>query len=233
MLVTQIVAEAVAALIGGDIKAGEQILGSLDALALDREKEAARAAAVPSAITSPNIVSLVPHGARTPPLSIQVPMFLRDGFTCRYSHCQRKTIIPPIFRALSLQYPDLIRWNKNWRNTHPVVWLHTARVEHVVPWAYSSSSHPDTNLITTCYWCNQIKSKRQKQDLGWDIVDPIPTSWDGLASSLSKLASIVSMDADRRAVAYFKAWVGAVHAGYSSIVTLPTTQRLERESCED
>lgn len=216
MSVPQIVGEAVAALISGDVEVGERMLRSLDVSALDREKEAARSAARLAAATSPGIVSLGPHGIRTPSPAIQFLMFLRDGFTCRYRHCQRKTIIPPIFRALSLRYPDLIQWNKNWRGTHPVVWLYSASVEHVVPWVSSRSSHPDTNLITTCYWCNQIKSKRRREDLGWDIVEPVSTSWDGLASSLSELVNIVSGYADGKAITYFNAWVRASQAGRSS-----------------
>jgi hypothetical protein len=231
MQVTQIVAEAVAALIGGDPEAGERILTSIDAFALARqkarEKDAARVAARLSAARTATTVSLAPHGVRNPPPAIQFPMFVRDGFSCRYGHCQRRTIIPPVFRALSLRYPDVIRWNKNWRDTHPVVWLYTASVEHIVPWTVSRSSHPETNLITTCYWCNQVKSTRRKQDLGWEIVDPTPTSWDGLAGSLRQLVNIVSTRTDVGARAYFNAWVGAVQTGPSSITTMvPAPRRI-------
>jgi len=210
MSVIQIVGEAVAALLSGDTEASERLLRSLDVSALEREKEDAknfvRIASKPSTVVNSSTVRLDPHGNRTPPPSIQIEMFRRDGFTCRYKHCQRKTFIPPLFRALSLQYPDLIRWHKNWRGTHPLVWLYTASVEHIVPWADSRSSNPEINLITTCFWCNQIKSRRRKEELGWEIVDPVQTSWDGLTSSFCKVLSIVSESADQTALNYFSSW---------------------------
>lgn len=219
-----IVAEAVDALIAGDIRGGERLLRSLDAPSLQAEMERARAGARPSAMASPATVSLVPQGARTPPPAIQVPMFRRDGYSCRYDHCQRKTILPPVFRALSLQYSDLLKWNKNWRGTHPVVWLYTTSVEHIIPWAESRSSHPEDNLITTCYWCNQIKSRRRRQELGWDLADPVPTSWQGLGNSLAALVSVVLARADGTARTYFNTWIRALGAEVSSTKVATATR---------
>jgi hypothetical protein len=208
--VPEVVAEAVRALLSGAERAGRRLLLSLDEKVLEAEKERARLAIRVAATTQLGAMTLVPHGGRTPPPKVQMRLFANDGYVCRYQHCQRKTIIPPVFRALSVAYPRILRWNKNWRGTHPVVWLYTSSVEHVIPWSLSRSSHMEENLITTCYWDNQLKSKRRHEDIGWTLSKPSRIGWSGLSELAKPLIERVWTAADESARRYFAAWVAAI-----------------------
>ncbi|HEV2125489.1 MAG TPA: HNH endonuclease, partial [Chloroflexota bacterium] len=171
--VVDIIRAAADAIISRDSEASRAWLESIDEAALSAERQRLRAAARATAIASKKgapatdrtVVQLA--GSRNLSESLRAQAFFRDGFVCRLSHCRRLTIVPPVLRLLDAAHHDILRYDPNWNGTHDLFWLYMASGEHVRPWSLGGSSDVGENVATTCYWCNQLKSARENQGLGW------------------------------------------------------------------
>lgn len=122
----------------------------------------------------------------TPPAKV-VAVFRRDGFRCRY--CGGEVVPTPVLRAASLVWPDLIRFNLNFRAdvTHPAIVTRSASIDHVRPHAHSGSSEELDNLVTACWPCNVQKGEFSLERLGWTLKDEQRDGWDGLVSGYRTL----------------------------------------------
>ena len=110
----------------------------------------------------------------------QVSVFLRDGFTDRYSG--KKLVFPGSLRLLSQRLPAEIPFHSHWKMTecHSLYWDLQATVDHVRPVALGGS-HEMNNLVSTSMNNNLAKGHRTLGDLGWNRQEPgTLLDWDGL-----------------------------------------------------
>jgi hypothetical protein len=117
--------------------------------------------------------------------------FQRDQFTCRYAHCQRRTIYLPVLKELSRLFPDALPYQRNWRpvQSHIVYWMWSTSLEHRVAFPFGGTSEP-ANLLTACYQCNDVKNYLPFETLGWRLTEPATSHWDGLRRYLPRLSHI-------------------------------------------
>jgi len=111
----------------------------------------------------------------------QLSVFYRDRFTCRY--CGKRVVFVPALRLLSTLLPEDFPYHPNWkwRSCHQAYWCLAACLDHLVPIARGGSNTPD-NVVVCCDRCNGAKSCYTLAELGWELRDPPPGDWDGLAS---------------------------------------------------
>jgi hypothetical protein len=117
--------------------------------------------------------------------------FQRDRFTCRYAHCQRRTIDLEVLKALSRLFPDILPYQKNWYpvRSHIVYWTWSTSLEHREAFPLGGTSEPH-NLLTACYQCNDLKNYLPFEALGWKLTEPTTSDWDGLRRYLPQLQRI-------------------------------------------
>jgi 5-methylcytosine-specific restriction endonuclease McrA len=137
-----------------------------------------------------------------PGVSAKAAVFVRDSFTCSY--CGRRTIPPDILKLLSVRFGDTFGYQKNWKPpTHRSYWDISTSVDHVVPVSAGGDWRQLTNLATACYRCQEQKSNRSLEDLGWPL-RRVKGNWDGLARSYASLWSVVGRPAGDH-----QAWIKA------------------------
>ena len=127
------------------------------------------------------------------PDALMLTTFERDHFTCRYSHCKKRTIYIPVLQALSALFPDIIPYHSNWTplEEHIIYWTYCTSLEHRISFPHGGTSNPE-NLITACYLCNDIKNMIRATDLGWEVGKIQAEDWDGLKSYLPALMEAVA-----------------------------------------
>jgi hypothetical protein len=109
-----------------------------------------------------------------------VAVFVRDGFTDRYSGT--RLIFPGTLRALSLLINDAFPYHRNWKQnaTHPAFWELYPTIDHVVPVARGGADD-ESNVVTTSMLRNSAKSNWLLDELGWSTQLFAPAvGWDGL-----------------------------------------------------
>ncbi len=121
----------------------------------------------------------------------ELATFQRDRFTCRYAHCQRRTVYLPVLKELSRLLPDALPYQRNWRpvQSHIIYWTWSTSIEHRVAFPFGGTSEPE-NLLTACYQCNDVKNSLPLDTLGWKITEPAKSDWDGLSRYLPRLRRI-------------------------------------------
>lgn len=138
---------------------------------------------------------LLPQKARRIPVRKpdEIATFSRDRFTCRYVHCQRRTIYIPVLKEISRIMPNSLPYQSNWRpvQSHILYWTWSTSLEHKISFPYGGDSEPE-NLITSCYQCNDLKNYLPFETLGWEISEPSASEWDGLIGYLPSLKEIKS-----------------------------------------
>lgn len=119
--------------------------------------------------------------ARRPwPLSRTMRVFLRDGFTDRYSG--KPLVFPGTLRALSLLLPEVFPYQKNWKQSeaHPAFWELYPTIDHVIPLARGGPDN-EGNVVTTSMVRNAAKANWLLEELGWSTTPaPLVQDWDGL-----------------------------------------------------
>lgn len=120
------------------------------------------------------------------PISLQLKVFHRDHYTCRY--CGKPTIFIGILRLMSLEFPDDFPYHKNWKwkNTHPAYWELTTSCDHKIPVARGGDNNIE-NLVTACYKCNSMKTIWTLDELGWELKEIDNSEWDGLINNFIRL----------------------------------------------
>jgi len=107
-------------------------------------------------------------------------IFLRDGFTDRYSNTP--LVFPGTLRAISLLLPEDFPYQRNWRQseTHAAFWELYPTIDHVVPLARGGADSAD-NVVTTSMLRNAAKANWTLEELGWSVsLAPPGEKWDGL-----------------------------------------------------
>ncbi len=136
----------------------------------------------------------------TGPLTVQVRVFYRDGWMCRW--CHRPTVFSPVFRLLqqlverSGHAGPLAYFHPRWRRDAAPLLDHLgAVIDHVEAFAAGGAS-AEANLVTACNKCNARKNSRTSADYQRERPGrPVkgrygePQHWDGLASLFLVLAA--------------------------------------------
>src|SRR5713101_6697235 len=120
-------------------------------------------------------------------MPVQVTVFRRDHFTCRY--CGRRTVLPPVLRLLSIALKEVFPYHAHGKMSecHLAFWRDLASCDHLVPVARFGSS-TEHNLVTACYMCNSMKQNWTVEELGWQVREiSTQETWDGLSNSFPKL----------------------------------------------
>jgi hypothetical protein len=138
-------------------------------------------------------------------------VFQRDGYLCRY--CGRRTVPPAILRAASLVWPQYLPYNPNWRAdaTHPIFATLSASVDHVEPRAHGGSSVDQDNLVTACWPHNSQKGELTLEHLGWVLLPPRSTDWDGLVGVYPSIWQVAAALATPAQKAYHLRWLRALY----------------------
>jgi len=118
---------------------------------------------------------------------VQIEVFRRDGWTCRY--CGGQTIFTPAMALLGELFPDHFPYVATWKGgaTHPAVTARAAVVDHVVPGSLGGAWLDQSNMVTACWPCNERKGDLTLQILGWSLHPSADTSWDGLTTKYRRL----------------------------------------------
>lgn len=140
--------------------------------------------------------------------SIKLDILRRDSFTCRY--CGIRTVFLPVLRALSAMFPDPFPVDDGWtlQGTHPAYNLLSATYDHVVSPTQGGESDPG-NLVTACWPCNSGKSNYTVEEIGFELLPPSDSDWDGLTGVYPELCKSLSVE-DR---VYHVPWLKAISSG--------------------
>jgi hypothetical protein len=107
-------------------------------------------------------------------------VFLRDGFTDRYSG--ERLVFPGTLRLLSLVLPEEFPAHPNWKMSasHLVYWQLFPTIDHVVP-VTRGGKDDVSNWVTTSMLRNSAKAHWTFEELGWSLHPPgSAEAWDGL-----------------------------------------------------
>jgi hypothetical protein len=191
--VEALVKAAVVAVIAGEMEAARQSLREINFACFTSERAQAMAQVWGSHST---VIKPARPSQQTPRVPVRtadvLATFQRDRFTCRYAHCQRRTIYLPVLKELSRIFPNVLPYQRNWRpvQRHIVYWTWSTSIEHRVAFPFGGTSARE-NLLTACYQCNDIKNYLPIESLGWRITDDSPQSdWDSLTAYLPHLRRI-------------------------------------------
>ena len=145
-----------------------------------------------------------------------VAVFRHDRYSCRY--CGSRVVPPPILRAASLLWPELLPYNPNWRTdvTHPIFAARTASIDHIHPRSRGGAEDVD-NFVTACWPCNTQKADQSLERLGWKLLEITTEDWDGLVNSYPVLWSTAKHNAIESDVRYHLSWLKSF--GFSGLGT--------------
>ena len=187
--VQELLEEAIKSILAKDFQSAKDYLSKIDPAILTEERTDALKRVGELTKNLPKLKEKLPRqSVRNADVNAT---FQRDHFTCRYKHCQRKTIYIPVLRELSRIFPDIFAYHKNWKfeKSHIIYWIYSTSLEHKISFPYGGNSKTD-NLITACYLCNDTKNHYPFEALGWEINEPIISEWDGLKRYLPQLKMV-------------------------------------------
>ena len=192
-MISELIERAVHAVLANNREEARQALVSIDFAQLITQREQARDAIWKAPERKKRSSSPSGKSKREPVTATnQRATFERDHFTCRYAHCQRRTIHLPVLKALSALFPDILSYHSNWKpvEKHILYWAYSTSLEHKVSFPHGGTSAPE-NLITTCYQCNDLKNMLHISELGWEITELAQSDWDGLSQYARDLQALV------------------------------------------
>jgi 5-methylcytosine-specific restriction endonuclease McrA len=188
--------DVVVALITGDRASALPALRAIDFGALVKLRTCSRSRAwarppgeTPYRASSPRAKRLDTSSA------VKRATFARDKYTCRYAHCQRRTVDLEVLKLLSTAFPGVLPYHSNWKpvEDHILYWTYSTSLEHIISFPAGGTSHPD-NLVTACYLCNDTKNRLPLERLGWVIGPPAESTWSGLIEYRTKLSKVVNQE---------------------------------------
>lgn len=164
----------------------------------DPPREAQRISRAPSGTPIP------PAARRAIPFRLQLRVFRRDRFQCRY--CGIRTVFVPALRLISIAFPSEFPFDPQWREqkTHRAYWRFAASASHLLS-PDRGGKNEMANLVTACYRCNAAKGGAALGDIGWILLSPSGEPWDGLVAAFRRLAPIAVVKAPS-----LRVWVRAV-----------------------
>ena len=186
------VRNAVVALCEGRVSEAEQALHAIDFPGLRRDRHAAYARVWPAA----GFKKLSPGTKRKDPSAAEkLATFIRDRYTCRYSHCRRPTVSTDVLRLLSKVFPEVLPYHPNWKDCdrHILYWTYSTNLEHLKSFTeIGLSAAAAENLITACYECGDIKNYLTIEHLGWSVTEPPDTDLNGLTEYIPRLKTAIA-----------------------------------------
>ena len=137
---------------------------------------------------------------------MQAAIYRRDAFQCRY--CGAELIPTAIMEFLGVLYHTAFPFHSGWKvgDTHPAILSRSPVVDHIDPGATGGDWRSEGNLVTACWPCNGRKADFTLERLGWRVIEPPNSKWDGLVSYYAPLWQI----AGRPKPAYHLAWMRAL-----------------------
>jgi 5-methylcytosine-specific restriction endonuclease McrA len=135
--------------------------------------------------------------------------FRRDRFQCRY--CGGRVIPVAVMSVLSHVYPEELPYDFRFKrgSVHPMYWTRGAEADHIEPISRGGDGHALENHATACVRCNTAKSDNRLEDIGWRLLKPTRTTWDGLTGSYHDLWE----RAGRPNARYHRPWLKALTGG--------------------
>jgi hypothetical protein len=109
-------------------------------------------------------------------------VFLRDGFTDRYSG--RRLVFPGTLRLLSRLLPREFPYHANWKTDacHFAFWELFPTIDHLEP-VSRGGVDDESNWVSTSMLLNSAKANFRLEELGWRLHPPSDLrAWDGLAT---------------------------------------------------
>jgi hypothetical protein len=176
--------------IAKDFSQARELLASLDPEMMANERKSLRST-LWSSSRKPTLSGSTKAKRTGVSERLKLQVFRRDKFTCRYAHCQRKTIYIPVLKELSRIFPEFLSYHSNWKpvTDHLLYWVYSTSIEHKLSFPHGGDS-TEVNLITACYCCNDVKNYLHLDDLAWQITRPSDSDWDGLESLLPALKKV-------------------------------------------
>lgn len=165
-----------------------------------------------------------PRARPSVPAEVQVRVFFRDGWLCRW--CHRPVVFAPTFRLIQLLVKEsgfakeVAYFHPNWsRHSAPLLDHLGAVVDHVE--AYSKGGrHDESNFVTACNKCNARKNAKKAGDYALEKPGkPVrgkygePRHWDGLVSLFLLLAAKAELTSTERR------WKAALRAATTQVPT--------------
>lgn len=221
-LVALLITAAVEGVIAGNQAAAEAALLQVDREALvENRKRAWEAARQNKARHRLSGIARVRVERFSVTTDVENEAYRRDRYTCRY--CGRQTVHRDVLKLLSGALPGALPYrNGQWTplEEHIVYWTYSTSTEHHLPLARGGTNER-SNIVTTCYQCNDVKNDYLIEELGWTLLPPANSGWGGLAERLPSLQSAV--EAMRTAQA--RPFTPAVREAYSAERNLAFRQR--------
>jgi 5-methylcytosine-specific restriction endonuclease McrA len=187
---------AVVALCEGRVAEAEQELHAIDFPGLRRDRRAAYDQVWRRGGVATGFKRRFPGTERiNPSEAVKRATFIRDGYTCRYSHCRRPVVSLDVLKLLSKVFPDVLPCRSNWpgRDDHILYYTYSPNLEHLRAFSEIGPSAAATgNLITACYECGDTKGDLPIELLGWEVRDPPETDWAGLTEYIPRLLTSIS-----------------------------------------
>lgn len=157
-------------------------------------------------------IAPAPDRRRAYTLREMLQVFLRDGFTDRYTG--DRLVHPAALRVLSLRLPKAFPYHPNGKYGlgHQAYWDLFPTIDHMVPVARGG---PDTeaNWMTCSMLTNARKANWLVEELGWTLRDaPSMAGWDGLTAWFVAYVEdhpdvlVESDPATRASVRYVNTW---------------------------
>jgi 5-methylcytosine-specific restriction endonuclease McrA len=153
-----------------------------------------------------------------------VEILRRDSFTCRY--CGIRTVFLPVLHALSSKFPDSFPVDAGWtaQGTHPAYSLLSATYDHILSPTRGGESEPE-NVVTSCWPCNSGKSNYTVEEVGFELLPPGDSDWDGLTEVYPELCKSLSVqDLD-----YHRRWLGAISSAGTARTSTSSRSAPRRE----
>jgi 5-methylcytosine-specific restriction endonuclease McrA len=140
--------------------------------------------------------------------AVKTRIFLRDGFTDRYTG--KKLVYIGMLRLISFLMPTEFPYHTNWKmdSCHLAYWELAPTLDHIVPIARGGADEPE-NWVTTSMLSNARKANWTLEEFGWELLPPGDLAeWDGLTTQFVALveqnASLRDEDFIRRYYAIAK-----------------------------
>ncbi len=186
------------AISAGEFEKANQIATTLPKRLKKKKIEKAVYAAKPKSAKS---------GARKYKESDLMVLFIRDGFTDRYTGL--RLVIPPSLRVISRILPNSFPYHPNWAEgkCHDSYWDLSATADHIKPVAANGKDNVE-NLVSTSMATNLQKNSISLDELGWKLY-PAGTNktWDGLSRFFVEQCNLRP---DWLNTQYFRRWYNAV-----------------------
>lgn len=117
---------------------------------------------------------------RMPPESVEISIFLRDGWRCRY--CGTRVISRKARSIFIKQFPDETHWVNAEYKRHTSLHSQAASLDHILPHS-RGGDNSKKNLVTACGPCQFGRNRWTLEEVGFTDPrnrQPVVDGWDGL-----------------------------------------------------